>query len=200
MYNLTIKCYQTCKTESKVWRELFDSFPHFAINNCAEGKLQWLGEGYYFWTDSVKNAEWWGNNRLKVPYCITGYSVDLNSEILFDLTGNAEHIEYFYDLRKTFIDIHKKFSKSKIFVEPTVDVMIDYFRRNYKENIFKFEAIKFHHNNYDPDYQKVNMTSGRPEFFQGLPRIQLCVFPERKSDITNKLPYYPEAYCNSVSS
>nr|WP_181717010.1 hypothetical protein [Psychrobacter sp.]QJS05582.1 hypothetical protein [Psychrobacter sp.] len=200
MYNLTIKCYQTCKTNSKVWTELFEGFPHFATKNSETGTLQWLGDGYYFWTDSKTNAKWWGENRLKAPYCITSYSVNVSSEKLLDLSGNAEQIEYFLELRDTFLKIYRNYSKSKKYVVPTVDIMIDFFREHHRDTFFKFEAIKMHHNIYDKTYKPIKISQKSQEFFQGLPRIQLCVFLEKEDDIKDKSPSYPDAYCDSISN
>ena len=171
---------------------LFDRFPHMATNTKI---VQWLGNGYYFWTDSCKNAHWWGKNRLKSNYCITEYSVDLDGEFLLDMSGNVEHIEYFYELKKFF---EKKCSESDI-DNPSISDLIGYFRKFHKEKLFKFKAIKIHHNLYDKSY-KLNMTPNSKEYFQGLPRIQLCVFPEEKECIKDKIPYYPEDYQQAIIS
>lgn len=196
---MKLKCYQTCKTHTSNWDTLFSSFPHFANEDIAK-KKQWLGEGYYFWTDSMNNAKWWGDNRLKAPYCITEYVININSELLLDLTGNAEHMEYLYQLKSFFLDNYNKSYPNEEAPKPTISGLVEYFRKFYKCEMFAFNAIKIHHNFYDKNFKSIDMASDSKEFFRGIPRIQLCVFHESLECIKDKFPVYPDEYCEDIVS
>ena len=199
-YEMELKCYQTCKIESEQWSTLFERFPHFAVNSADSKNIQWLSEGYYFWTDSCRNAHWWGSKRLKEPYCITEYFININSESLLDLSGNTEHMEYLYKLKDFFIDNYNKIYTNAEAPKPTISVLVEYFRKFYKDEMFGFSAIKIHHNFYDNGFEPIYMTANSKEFFNGIPRIQLCVFNESVSCIKDKFPIYPNEYCEYICS
>lgn len=196
---MKLKCYQTCKIDASDWNTIFSNFPHFASEYSSE-KKQWLGEGYYFWTDSIRNAEWWGKRRLKAPYCITEYFIKINSELLLDLSGNAEHMEYLYQLKAFFLDNYNKNYPNQEVPEPTISGLVEYFRKFYKSEMFEFNAIKIHHNFYDKSFKSIYMTSDSKEFFEGIPRIQLCVFHENVACIKDKFPIFPDDYCEYIAS
>lgn len=198
---IQITCYQTCKTDSKDWRVLYDEFPHHASNS--KNKFQWLGNGYYFWTDSPRFAEWWGTDRLNQPYCITRYSIHIEYDMIFDMVGNTGHIEFFFEklLRnyEVLYEKSRKFSYTKL-PEPTIATVIDHMRNFYKEQVFNYRAMKICDAWLDKDF-KIGFTpkTKRYEFFSGIRRIQLCVFTGEEQCIQDKTPHYPTEYCDVIT-
>lgn len=55
----------------------------------------WLGDGYYFWDDSLESAKWWGDIHYKRNYIICESSYDSHSDDYLDLIGNQEDRRYF---------------------------------------------------------------------------------------------------------
>lgn len=198
---IQIACYQTCKTDSKDWKVLYDEFPHHAKNT--KSNLQWLGNGYYFWTDSDHFAIWWGTDRLQQPYCITSYLINIEYEMIFDMVGNTRHVQYFFE--KLLIIYEAAFEKSRRFSmtklpEPTIATVIDHMRTFYKEPVFKYRAMKICDAWSDESFS-LNFTSKSKahEYFPGARRIQLCVFSGEEQCIQDKKPHYPVEYCNSIA-
>lgn len=198
---IQITCYQTCKIESKDWQTLYNEFPHHAWNG--KNKFQWLSDGYYFWPDSVRFAEWWGKDRLKQPYCITRYSIHIEHAMIFDMVGNVSHIEYFFEhlLRayKVLFEKARKFSPTKL-PEPTIATVIDHMRKFYKEQVFNFRAMKVYDAWIDENFA-IDFTPGAKgtEYFPGLPRIQICIFTGEEECIRDKTPHFPVEYCNDIA-
>lgn len=197
---IQITCYQTCKIDSNDWQTLYDSFPHYAVHNEHKKQWQWLGSGYYFWTDSPTYAIWWGTERLKKPYCITSYTVSIEYEAIFDMTANVRHIEYFSNMLSTYkaaYDKAARFSMKKM-PKPSISTVIEHFRTYYREKAFKFKAMKIHHESIDKSY-RVPMTPDSAEFFPGLPKIQLCIFKGEEKCILGKIPHFPDEYCSYIA-
>ncbi len=196
---IQITCYQTCKIDSKGWQVLFSEFPHHARNS--QSNLQWLGDGYYFWTDSDRFAKWWGTFRLKQPYCITRYSINIEYDMIFDMVGNTEHIEFFFEkLLKTYQTLYehaRRFSMTKL-PEPTIATVIDHMRNFYKDQVFKYQAMKICDAWLDKE-SKLNFTPQSHEFFPGARRIQLCIFSGEESCIQDKMPHFPKEYCDVIA-
>ncbi|WP_224964773.1 hypothetical protein [Acinetobacter guillouiae] len=199
---IQITCYQTCKIDSKDWQTLYDSFPHHAIQNELKKQWQWLGSGYYFWPDSPTCAVWWGDVRLRQPYCITSYLISIEYEAIFDMTGNIKHIEYFsfmMDMYKKAYDKAARFCMKKL-PAPSVSTVIDHFRTHLREEVFNYKAVKIH--NFDDfvnDDDTVKMTPISREVFVGLSRIQLCIFKGEEKCISEKTPHSPNDYCSSIA-
>lgn len=196
---IQITCYQTCKTYSKDWQVLYSEFPHHASSS--KSNLQWLGDGYYFWTDSDRFAQWWGTDRLKQPYCITRYSINIEYDMIFDMVGNTGHIEYFFEKLLTtyriLFDKASRFSMTKL-PDPTIATVIDHMRKNYKEQVFNFKAMKICDSWLDKE-SKICFTPKSLEFFPGTRRIQLCIFSGEEDCIQDKIPHYPDEYCKVIA-
>ncbi|KAA8733907.1 hypothetical protein F4V57_07610 [Acinetobacter qingfengensis] len=199
---IQITCYQTCKTDSRDWRVLYDEFPHHAKNS---NEYQWLSDGYYFWPDSDHFAKWWGTDRLRQPYCITCYLIHIEYEKIFDMVGNVSHIKYFFEkLLKSYEALYehsRKFSSKKL-PKPTIATVIDHMRNFYKEETFNFKAMKVLDAWIDEEFCidfTPNSASKKNEYFPGLARIQLCVFSDEKQCIQGKIPHYPNEYCDVIA-
>lgn len=186
---MIIECYQTREKDvEKTWGDLHQELPHLAPYDEETKKYQWLGEGYYFWTDSDHFAHWWAKVRKYQSYCITSYQVEIEFDDLLDLSGNVKHAIY---LKKLCTKL-QSYVKEKNLPEPTICTTITYYRQYYKNEFFKFKAIKLSAG-VDPN-STIKFTPEAKEVFAGIPRIQLCVFPEAKDSIGNKTPYYPDEY------
>ena len=65
--------------------------PFLAEHKPNEGKVQFLGTGYYFWDNNLELAKIWGKSHYGGKYAIIEVDFDLNSDINYDLVGNRSH-------------------------------------------------------------------------------------------------------------
>lgn len=91
--------------------------PHFAESKFLEqpGSVgdeiyQWLTDGYYFWLNSDRYAEWWGTSNLRSDYLITQYEIALDREDVLDLIENPDDEDYFFWLVESYLE---KYNESK---------------------------------------------------------------------------------------
>ncbi|POY42012.1 hypothetical protein C3Z13_08435 [Avibacterium endocarditidis] len=85
--SLIFTVYHTCHLEGSLI-SIFENSPY----RCITTTPQWLGNGYYFWTDSEFFAHKWGLLKDKYPkgYAITEYLVDIPKDSFLDLVGNVK--------------------------------------------------------------------------------------------------------------
>ena len=54
-------------------------------------KLQFLGQGYYFWDNNFDMARIWGRTHYSNDFFILEYDIDISETKCFDLVGNRGH-------------------------------------------------------------------------------------------------------------
>lgn len=84
-----IKCYHTCSLKGGK-DKVIQRVPFLS-----ESRGQWLGQGFYFWTDSLKFAELWGIEHYSSNYAINEFEVTVPEKNFFDLVGNVSQQEEF---------------------------------------------------------------------------------------------------------
>jgi len=143
----------------------------------------WLTQGYYFWTDSPKNAHFWGKKSIKGEYAILKFDICLNADEYLDLVGNAYHIEYFEKLAQMFIEKHK---------EKTVTIrnILLYFKKQeeIENGAFPFLGIKAS----DSPKESYKFVDEMKEKLFVLRKQQLCVFDKALSKISFSEKIYPK--------
>ena len=80
-------------------------------NNGKEPRLQFLGEGYYFWDDNIARAHQWGKNRCKGKYLILEVDLVLSGNCFLDLVGSRRDLMIFLDV---YNEMRKKFPGLKV--------------------------------------------------------------------------------------
>ena len=151
---------------------------------------QWLGQGYYFWTDDdfyahlwgclkIKNDEGISQYKYKNGYVITQFNISIEPNNLLDLVGNARQQIYFYKLVKLYreeycIDDIEDIPVSKI---------IDYCKLKSQDNfnVFPYFAIKACDTAKNSKYFPFTTTSSETLILPT--RQQLCVFSLYKNEI-----------------
>lgn len=140
--NLTCTIYHTCHLEGTL-NSIFAKSPY----KCEPSPSQWLGDGYYFWTDSDYFAHKWGERKRKYPkgYVITEYLVDIPKDSLLDLVGNVkDQLIFKYQIleyvKKMSIELKDKEDARNIPVSKVL-AHLRLSALNNTEN-FKYNAIK----------------------------------------------------------
>lgn len=83
-----VKGYHTCKDKGGV-QHIRENTPFLS-----RADNQWLGQGYYFWTDS----DYWAKRWMSEPKVITKFDIAFEKSKLFDLVGDVSHQELFQSM------------------------------------------------------------------------------------------------------
>ncbi len=153
----TIIGFHTCEDRGESDEEIKSKVP---IKSELEG--QWLGEGYYFWTDSARYAKTWGTYSKRF---VSEFDINFSAQNeVFDLVGNASHQDEFEDMLAEIV------KKNPELQDMDMSAVFYFLRDN---NIFEqYKAIKAC-NRYE---LKGRFLSNRPERLMFPTRIQLCLF------------------------
>lgn len=88
----SIKGYHTCKDKGGI-QFIKDQAPFLS-----RPEKQWLGQGYYFWTDS----DYWARRWMSEPKVITEFEISFTKDKVLDLVGNVKDQELFQDICELF--------------------------------------------------------------------------------------------------
>ena len=66
----------------------------------ANKKLQFLGEGYYFWDNNINRAHRWGKSHYQGKYLIMEVPLCLQGDCFLDLVGSREDLMEFVEVLK----------------------------------------------------------------------------------------------------
>lgn len=192
-------CFHTCKNENTEEYILQNSPFHSkrTVN-------QWLGQGYYLWTDSDFFAHEWGkapprNNK----YAIVQFDLELdNSNDLLDLVGNvADQLafkalvnEFTASLKKAVSDQsvdRAKRQRARIMLGSlSVSTVIHFFQ---KKRSFPYKAVKAQDidSNQTQDLQfVVDEVKSKPSLLLYPTRQQVVVYEHGKSVLKNPAIYH----------
>ncbi|HAV3540731.1 TPA: hypothetical protein JIE29_003546 [Acinetobacter baumannii] len=207
--------YQTTRCDFSDIRKEAINLPHYA-QSVLKGETpgidkndevyQWLTDGYYFWLNSDRYAQWWGERILKSDYLITRYEISLNREDVYDLLENPDDEDDFFFLVESYL---KKYEESKkrglgsTMPEPTVSTILQFFRTRHSD-VFPYQAITITDNwiakpvyKYIDKHKALKMTPKSitgSDKYRPMGRPQICVFEEAKAYITSPQPIYPQQY------
>lgn len=156
---------------------------------------QWLGQGYYFWTDS----EYWAKQWMRGPKVITQFSIALEKAQVLDLVGNVVDQELFQSICQLFNEDYPFYEKYKETYgsQITVGSIISFLRlqdsQGDSEKLFPYAAVRAKDNRCLKRYPFV---SGSRKELSLVEPHQLCVYQEhRVSSMTFERFVHPEHYC-----
>lgn len=189
---VSITCFHTCDNRGTK-DEILSKVP-FKSNS---SNPEWLGKGYYFWTDVDHYAHIWGRMKPRNGnYVITKFQLDIKKDELLDLVGDAEALLFF----KKLITEYKHHLKNEISKAKTrrdtnrlkrelsnvsVATVTQFFR---DEGILDFKAMK----SQDINTEKIHGLSylkGRKEILP-FTRQQLVVYEEGKDLLSLPIWHY----------
>lgn len=186
---VSITCFHTCDNRGTK-HEILSSVP-FESNS---GNPEWLGKGYYFWTDVDHYAHIWGRIKPRYGnYVIVKFQLNIKSDELLDLVGDAGALLFF----KTLISQYKEHLKKEVRKAKTrkdrdrlegelsnisVATVTQFFR---DEKILNFKAMKSQDIN-TKNVQGLSYLEGRSEILP-FTRHQLVVYEEGKSLLSSPI-------------
>jgi len=189
MADVQITGYHTCKTEGG-WRFVGSEAPFLSQS----GPNQWLTQGYYFWVGSDSFAHKWGKDSYNNDYAILQCTLNIKEELLLDLVGSVQDQIYFNNLLAKFKSKIQTIDPSK---EPTVQSVIDYWRKQAEKNndVFPFVAIKVQDERHR---STLPFVGGRWEAMRtDVRRQQLCLFECGIQSLKEKKIIYPKNFIRS---
>lgn len=145
MVSTQIDAFHTCHLQGSI-PTIFENVPYHSNTD----EEQWLGQGYYFWTDSHFFAIKWGERKDKYPngYVITKFIIEIPTTDLLDLVGNVSHqLEFEKQIRAYLSRMSTELTRETAKDIP-VSKMLDHLREQAKiENqagreFFSYSAIK----------------------------------------------------------
>ncbi len=145
MVSTKIDAFHTCHLQGSI-STILEKVPYHSNAN----EEQWLGQGYYFWTDSHFFATKWGERKDKYPngYVITKFTIEIPAADLLDLVGNVSHqLEFEKQIRAYLARMGKELTYETARSIP-VSKMLDHLREQAKIEIqagndfFTYSAIK----------------------------------------------------------
>lgn len=184
---VSITGYHTCKTEGG-WSYIRAMAPFLSESN----ERQWLTQGFYFWTDTVRYAHHWGKNYPS-GYAIVKCKLEIEDHLLLDLVGSGVDLDYFESRMSKYKSRLIQAGRSE--KECTVSTCIAWMRKIAKQQneFFPYVAIKAH------DIPKVDHFPYRVGKKESMPirtRQQLCLFDSAVSCIVEKKIVYPDDYAS----
>lgn len=192
---VSITCFHTCDNRGNK-EEILSKVP-FISNS---GKIEWLGKGYYFWTDSDYFAHKWGKIEPRNGnYVITKFQVDIEHVDFLDLVGDVEAQRFFESLIYKYVNTLNiklrnakgSFNKAKIqekISKVAVSTCIQHFR---KENKLPFKAIKSQDINIEnPKGLKYVHGDHKYDFLPLPTRQQIVVYEEGKDCLSPPQWYF----------
>lgn len=145
MVSTKIEAFHTCHLQGSV-SDIFKNSPYHS--NAKEN--QWLGQGYYFWTDSDFFAKKWGERKDKYPkgYVITRFIIEIPTENLLDLVGNVSHQLEFEKQIKVYLAKMSTILDADTAKSIPVSKMLDHLREQAEieikagKDFFSYSAVK----------------------------------------------------------
>ena len=109
-----INCFHTCRNRGNK-DEIIQKI-QFLSN---KDSTQWLGQGYYLWTDSIYFANDWGNSHYHSDYVINQFEVNVPKDLYWDLVGNVQHqLEFLEKKDQFYMLIDELIARSSIKNQP----------------------------------------------------------------------------------
>jgi hypothetical protein len=180
-----VKGFHTCRAEGS--KEVLSSKVPFLSRRTG----QWLGQGYYFWTDLAIWAEDW---RGEQDIVISEFDIVLPRDNILDLVGSIED-------QRDFRDIIDAFKKGKLLREYkikfgdafTVSNIISWLREEKGrgfEKIFPYWAVRAKDG---AAKRRVPFGGQHGEELFLMERHQMCVYAEHKENcvVFNQFVYPP---------
>lgn len=181
------KGHHTCLFDGDTKTVLKDS-PFLAEDKPEEGKVQFLGTGYYFWDNNIQMANVWGKHRYDGKYAIIEVDFNLTSDTCYDLVGNRTHqIDIVERLRK-LSESSRSDKPNKWTLRQFLSFMLKLAERNC--NVFPYEMVRaidlLNHTKYKKEQELINFTKDKKNYTLLNPKIVICVFDKNTLNLQTK--------------
>jgi hypothetical protein len=171
--------YHTCRAKG-TRDELMQKVPFLSRK-----ENQWLGQGYYFWTDDPYWALKWG--RSEADIVISEYEISLEKERLLDLVGSVKHQLLFRRIVESFkkkglLEQYSKKFERKLCVSRIIEWLLEEREKFDDDQIFPFWAVRAKDRRSEMQLPFSPDPHRREELFL-VERHQMCVYAAFKDSV-----------------
>ena len=145
-------------------------------------KIQFLGEGYYFWDNNIEMAIVWGKNHCKNCFFVVEMDIEFTEETCLDLVGNRGHQLFLVDVLKQMKE--DGYNRDKWEISKSIEYLKK--MREVDPDIFPYNMIRaidlFPSSGYN--FQKVYFNNLHYTYLN--PKIMICVIDKTKLKLESK--------------
>jgi len=179
--------YHSCRCEGTK-EELMRKVPFLS-----KPRGQWLGRGYYLWTDSPRWAYAWRKDGEQIA--ISEFQISLDKSDLLDLIGCLNHQILFESILKRFEDRFSK-PKEKISVSAVMQWLLEEREKPNKFGIFPYWGVRAKDARCE---RRIVFLKYRDESMSLVERHQICIYPKFKDrSLTFKKFIHPEELLTDI--
>lgn len=162
--------------------------PFLAEHKPNEGKVQFLGTGYYFWDNNLELAKIWGKSHYSGRFAIIEVDFDLNSDTNYDLVGNRSHQIDLMERLKILInnsdnDKTKKWTLSQFLTFMQNIAVIN-------SDVFPYKMVRavdlLNHKRNFKVQELIRFTEDKDNYTIINPKIVICVFDKNALNLETK--------------
>lgn len=183
--------HHTCLLNGDI-ADILRNAPFLAENKPDEGKVQFLGTGYYFWDNNLEMAKVWGRYHYGGRYVIIGVDFDLKSDTCYDLVGNRTHQ---IDLTKRLEKLSERLGNDKP-KKWTLGQFFSFMQKLAKRdcNVFPYKMVRaidlLRHNELKKQQVIINFVEGKKNYTLLNPKIVICAFDKNSLNLQTKKIIY----------
>jgi hypothetical protein len=140
-----------------------------------------LGTGYYFWDYNKEMAKWWGKKQYGNNYYIFEAEIPYNQDIVLDLVGNRQHMEWLIEMMNLFIEEDENYKYWSI------GQFIEYLKHISQEDeyqgIFPYQIIRAIDHSAEDTNKIYDFYPNSKEYIMLNPRIIICAINANKDTV-----------------
>jgi hypothetical protein len=177
--------HHTCKRDGGA-EQVLALAPFLAEYNEAEGKVPFLGEGYYFWDDNLDLAHHWGRVHYRNKYLILEADLTFAEKELLDLVGSRRDMRYLQDIRNELLQrglMEGDWEVSKLVA------LLRHLQQSQPtgSEIFPFAAIRaVDHSMAGHKQLPAKFVAERENYTLVNPRMIICIFEKKEITLEKK--------------
>lgn len=181
------KGHHTCLLNEDTVAVLRDA-PFLAEDKPDEGKVQFLGTGFYFWDNNLEMAKAWGRCHYGGKYAVIEVDFDLRSNTCYDLVGNRTHQIDIIERLTKLMESSENDKPKKWTLGQFISFMLELADRNY--NVFPYKMVRaidlLNHKKYKREQALINFTKEKNNYTLLNPKIVICVFDKNTLNLQTK--------------
>lgn len=184
---MEITGHHTCRKSGGYQNVLTNAPFKSTISN---GKIPFLGEGYYYWDYNILMAKKWGAMKYNNDYYVVETEIKCTGTTFLDLVGNRKDIKLFITMMEDFWG--KGIDRENWSIGAFIEFMKRLLKTGKNKNVFPFNIIRCVDNTPRPTDSAGHFffDVNREEYTNLDPRIAVCVIDKNTVHLgANKIIY-----------
>ena len=154
---------------------ILQNAPFYSEFNKEQGKIPFLGGGYYFWDTNPEAAHFWGENHYKGNYFIYECVLNIEDDKFLDLVGSRKDM---IQLRELIDKFSRKIGGENL----SLGEILEYLKKlhNLDPNFFDVDAVRA----IDSSKSKRNediiyFNNNKKQYTDLCPRLIICFYRKK---------------------